>query len=129
MKIYIASRYENKDAIRELAKVLKVEKFEVVSTWHKEKYDPNIQLENLTPARMRTLSLRDLTEIESCNALLIYTYGCEQSRGGMHFENGYADANEKKIYIIGPRITIFHFLPGVEQFDTLEDFLAEVPND
>ena len=129
MKIYIASRYENKDAIRELAKTLKVAKFEVVSTWHKEKYDPAIQLEELTPARMRTLALRDLTEIESCNAMLIYTDGCDQSRGGMHFENGYAFANDKKIYIIGPRITIFHFLPGVEQFEEIGDFLAEVPND
>jgi len=129
MKIYIASRYENKLAVRELAKTLRREKFEIVSTWHKEKYDSAIQIEDLTPARMRTLALRDLTEIESCNALLIYTDGCDQSRGGMHFENGYAFANDKKIYIIGPRVTIFHFLPGVEQFEEVRDFLAEVPND
>ena len=129
MKIYIASRYENKLAVRELAKTLRREKFEIISTWHREQYNPEIEVDDLSPAKCRELALRDLTELESCNSLLIYTYGCEKSRGGMHFENGYAFANDKKIYIIGPRVTIFHFLPGVEQFDTVEDFLVEVPND
>ena len=48
------------------------------------------------------------------------------SRGGRHVEFGIAIGLSKIVIAVGPRETVFHHLPEIRHFDTVEDFLKEV---
>lgn len=108
MKIYLASRFRNYEILRVLAADLEKEGHAVVSTWHVTeapspvaKDDPSYQDHCIVAA------LRDLKEIQSCDALLLITEGCEAVPGGMWYEAGYAKGIGKAVYIKGPHINIF----------------------
>jgi len=47
------------------------------------------------------------------------------ARGGRHVEFGVALAMGKRLCVVGPRENIFHHLPRVEQFRSLDDFVAQ----
>ena len=122
-KVYVASKYENKALIAEMVRTLEMQGFRVTSTWHKEHWDATVQLHEVSDKELRETAWRDVHEIEQSNIVLVVTEGCENSRGGMHFETGYGWAEEKKIVVLGPKIHVFHHLTGVAQVDTLEEFI------
>lgn len=99
MKIYIASRFKNKEWVRSWAKDLP-ERYEVVSTWH--------NLEDSADGTRAEAAMRDLRELDLCDAVVVITHGCEAVPGGMHFEAGYAYGKGKQIYLIGPAVNIFY---------------------
>jgi len=99
VKIYIASKLGNKEFIRGLLRALP-ERYEVVSTWH-----------NLTDSQDGSrieAAMRDLREVDSCDAVLVVTEFCEAVPGGMHFEAGYGFAKGKTIFLLGPAVNIFY---------------------
>lgn len=99
MKLYIASRFRNKDFIRNTIRVLP-SRYEVVSTWH--------DLADSADGTRIEAAIRDLRELDQCDAVLVITHDCEAVPGGMHFEAGYAYAKGKQIYLLGPSVNIFY---------------------
>jgi nucleoside 2-deoxyribosyltransferase len=41
----------------------------------------------------------------------------------MHFEMGYAYAQGKPIYVVGPKVHVFCHLLDVKHFETVDDFI------
>lgn len=116
-RVYIASRFLNRDAVAALTLKLATAKrpWHCIQTWHNESElsDPS---EN---------AMRDLREIDSADIVLVLTMNCENVPGGMHFEAGYACAKEKCIIVVGPKVNIFYHLPSIVYVETLQEFLSE----
>lgn len=98
IKLYIASRFSNKKAIQTITNALP-EEIQVVSTWH--------NLEDSEDGTREEAIKRDLSELDSATAILLYTDNCEKVPGGMHFEAGYAYALGKRFLLLGPPVNIF----------------------
>ena len=98
MKLYIASRFKNKEFIKEFIETLP-EHIIVVSTWHTI---PDTQDTNVEVAVGR-----DLSELDKADSILLITKDCELTPGGLHFEAGYAYAKQKGFFILGPAVNIF----------------------
>jgi hypothetical protein len=67
-----------------------------------------------------------MAEIRSADAIVVFTGG--PSRGGRHFEFGYAVAMGLHTIIVGPREHLFHTLV-CEAYSTLDEWLATMPDD
>lgn len=122
LKIYVASRFERQTELRGYAKELRAAGHTVTSRWLLEETDevgnkPGVWQHN--PA-LRTFAQIDLEDINAADVFMVFTHE-GLSRGGMHVEFGYALAFGKRLVVIGPQATLFHFLPNVNHFDTWEE--------
>jgi len=102
MKIYIASPHDCADFVRELADVLEEDSHDVVSTWFRQDvgYVPD----------MSNKAINDMDDIRSADGIIIYNPKSHNSRGGFHTELGIALALEKRIFLLGERTNVFHWL-------------------
>lgn len=111
--------------MRDYAKMIERAGIKVTSSWLDEPYAPNMTMDQCTQAFLRYTAKVDLQDIWRSSAVLFFsedpTIGIP--RGGRHVEFGYALGLGIPIYVIGPRENIFHYLPSIECFDSLEDFL------
>lgn len=67
----------------------------------------------------------DLADIDAADVVLVFTEHPSTS-GGFHVETGYALAKGKRVVIIGERINLFHHLPQVQVYPTLEAFIKDM---
>jgi len=111
MKIYLASRFRNKEKIRVLKSELNCCGHQALCSWLDEN-PANTKEEN---------ARRDLQEIDEADALLLFTEDCELVPGGMHVEFGYALAKGKKLFLLGPPVNIFNYLSEVVILKSLND--------
>lgn len=63
----------------------------------------------------------DLADIHAADAVILMTGVEGSSRGGRHFEFGYAYHAGKRCIVCGPRESVFHHLERIEQADIIED--------
>jgi len=74
----------------------------------------------------RRFALEDVDDVEACDMLVsLQEEPRSNGRGGRHVEFGLAIGLNKWVVAIGPRETVFHHLPGVLHFETVEEFLAK----
>ncbi|GEM_PF-6660459 len=99
MKLYLAARYERRLELAHYAVLLRQQGHEVTSRW----LEDNAHLSLPEQVRM------DLEDLEAAEALVSFT---EEpgvySRGGRHVEYGYALAQAKQLFVVGPPENIFH---------------------
>jgi hypothetical protein len=119
LPVYLAADFARKDEVNALADELtaRLPWVEVTSTWHT--LPPGLEGPAgvgiggpLSPELGEKSSQQDLGDIDRCRLFCILTTG-QLTRGGRHFETGYAHANSKKVAVIGPPELVFHFLPSV----------------
>lgn len=116
MKAYVASRFINRDAVRDLTAKLANIGVECIQTWTEEHEGCTAQ----------EAAIRDVAEVGSADALILYTIECEKVPGGMHFEAGLAHGLGKPLIVIGPRVHVFCHLPGVEYYPTVDEALRGI---
>lgn len=138
-KIYIAARFHKRPQANELANFLQLKGHSITSRWvlpdqsHVLPTGLSKQAEDSERERFAKEDLFDVISSDWMISLMEEPRGT--GRGGRHVEFGIAlgvatcislgvTAWEKsmKITIIGPRETVFHHLPTVEHFNTVEDF-------
>lgn len=124
MKIYLAGGFARIKEIKEYGRLLTEDGHEVTSTWLREKSDPKSDLTDVSPRFCRDHAKLDIRDIEAADSFGLFTVDplTPTKRGGRHVEFGYALAQGKTLYLIGPYENIFHYLPGIKQFDTFEEF-------
>jgi len=134
MKVYIAGQFNSK-AQRLLDTALLVKNgIDVTSRWMYETVPHTANVTDLPDAYHAETAMADLEDIDNADALLMFVPTEKElvdtpiraaSRGGRHFEMGYAYRAGKPIYIIGPKENVFHFLPLglIRHFDSLEAFV------
>jgi nucleoside 2-deoxyribosyltransferase len=118
MKIYLASRYINKDTLRFVRNELHSMGHEVTSRW--------LDCENSDRIEQ---AIMDLEDIDRADALVLWPDNVPQPErpyGGMYVEFGYALAKNKKLFLVYPESTtsIFVELPEVSDFTNWSDFYS-----
>lgn len=103
---------------------------QVTSRWLDEKASPTSGITEHAPSYLESTAKIDIADIEISDAVILFTPSDEDldsvvvtrswARGGRHFETGYAYLLGREIIVCGPRENIFHYLPGIQQFDTWE---------
>jgi len=124
MRAYLAARFEQKKEIKALVPLLEANNIRVRAHWLDEDIPPNSQLSDLTPAYCAEQAQVDLDDIKACDLFVFFADATPKTtRGGKHFEAGYASGLGKRIVVIGQPENIFHYLPGVVHYASLGDFL------
>jgi nucleoside 2-deoxyribosyltransferase len=133
MKVYLASRYPRRKELSALVPLLKEHNISVTSRWLNETLSPNTTLHEVSPAFCLETALIDLEDIDRADTIVFFSEDplIGTPRGGRHVEFGYALAKGKRIIVLGGNENIFHFLPHIIHYSTIQDFLeAEgIPNE
>jgi len=97
MKIYIATRFRNKELAKSIANELITNGHEVTSLW----------IWGEQGSTKGEIALADLLGVEVADALLLLAKDCEGVPGGMWVEMGYALGKGKSVYYLGTKHNIF----------------------
>lgn len=116
-KIYIASLYSRRPEMEEHANKLKAAGFEVTARWV---YGGEDDLDEEAIAEL------DIDDVIDADVVLSFTlpYGTMFKGGGRHVEFGVGVGLGKDLAIVGERECVFHHLPDVEQYNTLDEFIS-----
>lgn len=126
MHVYLAAAYSRYPEMQEIAKRLRSYDIFVTSRWitgeHENKETNPIKKFD----ESRRFAMDDIIDINKSDVILWFSSNDGQSkgRGGRHVEFGYAIACGIPIFVIGHRENVFHYLDGVNHFDTIEDFIS-----
>jgi nucleoside 2-deoxyribosyltransferase len=125
MTIYIAAKYPRRDEMRHVRTKLQIAGFTVTSRWLDETTPLDSTLPESTPRSCQRTAIIDLEDVDRADTFLFFS---EDSlvgvpRGGRHVEMGFALAKGKRIIVIGDPENIFHYLPGIIHYPTLDSFL------
>lgn len=94
MRIYLASRWANREKLWPIRNRLENNGHFVTSRWLSSESDDKEEQ-----------ALMDLTDIGRADALVLFPDDLEISSGGRYFEFGYAYAKGKKCYVVYPETT------------------------
>lgn len=118
---YLASSYSRREELQEYTGVLIRKGHKVTSRWLTEEHEIR---EAYQYSDNQKFAQEDLDDVSKAGILMLFTNPLSYiGRGGHHVETGIAIALKKHIIIIGPRVNVFHFLPGIEHHETFEEFL------
>lgn len=137
MKVYLAARFRDRawlktDIIPQLQEI----GIEVTSRWINYLDNPDnehtyvaVNSEELSAAEKRTKrgewSRIDLDDIEDADLLIAFTRPSREegspTRGGRHFEAGYAYGLGLPVIAVGPSEHNFYDLPDINMFETWND--------
>jgi hypothetical protein len=133
MKVYIASMFSDKDRVLARGKELEGLGIECTSRWASETVPHNVTLKECTDDYLRETAVADVEDIIRADKivltvpepqLLVDATVASSSRGGRHFESGFAyglilaqarDGGRptRELIILGKKENVFHHLDGV----------------
>lgn len=132
LKIYLASKFHNrKDAgMKKLAQNLKDAGHEIVSSWLRQKKEPNPKIKDDEKYR-RMCAMKDKADLESSDVVVVWHRKMGAITGGAYWEMGYATAKNKPIVLVNPDSeplrmifallnSVFHVKTGKEALELLE---------
>ena len=118
MKLYLAASYLRRAEIQSRAAELRALGHTVTSTWHDRKA-PGVRDDGVTltgsPEALSALGYRDLREVAAAEVLIAFTEP-GPTRGGHHWEAGFASGLGREIWVVGERVHVFHHLHGLPLF-------------
>lgn len=123
--VYLAADFGLRNEATLLANALTATqpRIRIVSRWHSAPTVDEITAAELGPRaswddeRALDVATRNTEDIERCDSLVLLTTG-EASRGGRHFETGYAVALGKPVLVVGPLEHAFQHSPGIRHADS-----------
>lgn len=125
MRVYLASRYSRRDEMARFAQYLRRSGVIVTSRWIDERLALDPTLNDCTPEHNLRVARIDLDDIDEADVVIFHSADplVGTPRGGRHVEFGYAMGVGKRLVVIGGRENIFHFLPAVQHYATITEFL------
>lgn len=126
MNLYLAARYSRRAEVDALADRLTALGYGIVSTWHSqalEALDARIMEDDYADVARLHASV-DLANIAHADTVLLLTDAGLPTRGGRHFECGVAYARGIPLVCVGQPEHIFHRLPGVALWPSVETWLT-----
>jgi len=124
MKIYLASNYSSHPEMRKYRAFLESKGFKVTSRWINGEHEV---LEGQDHEINSKFAQDDWEDINDSNLVLWFsTNKSNRGRGGRHVEFGIALALSIEIRVIGKKENIFHWLPQVKHFKSLEDSIKDI---
>jgi nucleoside 2-deoxyribosyltransferase len=127
MRVYLAARYSRKNEISKLVPVFGTHGLSVCSRWLRETESPDCKLSDFSPEVCRNFAEVDWEDIEACDTFVFFSEDplVGTPRGGRHVELGLALGLGKRVVVIGKHENIFHFLPCVTVYESLDKFLEK----
>jgi nucleoside 2-deoxyribosyltransferase len=130
MKFYIAARFSRRPEAHMLAKKLLKLGHQITSRWVKPDSDhvaPSGLSEQAADAERTRFAIEDCEDVRACDCCIsLMEEPRNNGRGGRHVEFGFALGLQKELIIIGPRETVFHHLPKVKHFNTIDEFIENL---
>lgn len=126
MKIYLASRYSRRGELKKIASTLRSMGHVVTSRWLETEWVNRPSESSAAPPEYREkYAIIDLEDVKESECVISFTDPPNSSgRGGRHVEFGYAYGLGKKLIVVGYRENLFHHLPEVDFFETVEQMLC-----
>lgn len=117
MKFYMAAKFSRREEMEELAGHLPWVGHECNARWVYGGED------GLT---REDIAVLDLDDVRDADGIILFTHPRNEPQpgGGRFVEFGYAIALKKRLVVIGPEENIFMSTPGVEMYDTWNDFIT-----
>lgn len=111
MGIYIAASFPRREEAVALKHRLESHDFHITSGWLNGTYP---LYGNGNNQDMEKFSQMDLQDVTDAHCIVQMTDGDKQTtKGGRHTELGFALAQNKKVFLLGPREQVFHYHPYV----------------
>lgn len=130
--VYIAARFSRRPEANALANQLQEHGYRITSRWVRPEVDhvlPTGLSQQAVDSERQRFALEDMNDVHACDCMIsLMEEPRSNGRGGRHVEYGAAVALGKQLIVIGPLETVFHHLPGVVKFDTVDAFLAAIDN-
>jgi hypothetical protein len=126
MKLYLAAAFERQAEMHGYAMRLMSAGHEVTSRWN----NPHLRHRGLanqddaTNGDIIRWATDDISDLREADAVASFTG--QGGRGGRHVEFGLAIALEKRLLVIGPLEHVFHYLPFVTQYDSVDEFMESM---
>jgi hypothetical protein len=120
-QIYLSSEISRKLELRAYAEILKKAGYGISSNWV-------FQDEGEDRKEFRRYAERDVEDINCSDELVVFTSG-DTKRSGHHVETGIAIGLDINVIVVGPLLNVFHYLEGVDHFDTVEEFMKAKQNE
>jgi hypothetical protein len=119
LRIYLAAAYSRHSEMRGVRTILEAMGYFVTSRWINGEHEV---LEGQSHQMNRGFAEDDWEDLMNADVCIFFSSNGNQSRGrgGRHVEFGLALARGTPILVIGMKENVFHWLPGVEHFETLE---------
>jgi nucleoside 2-deoxyribosyltransferase len=120
-KIYLAAKFARLLELREYRRDLQAIGYTVTSRWLDE--DPEMTFDKTTPEVLMQCASKDWNDILAADIMINFTESPNsklQTTGGRHVELGLAIASGKTIFVVGHKENVFHFLVGINFFETWE---------
>jgi len=119
--IYVAAPFDGREAAA--AAQIELEGYGLVTTssWI-EKHLKGLD-EELPAWQLAQEARQDLQDIDRAHYFVLLNDQAlpQSTSGGRHFEMGYALAQKKEVFLLGPRTSVFHYLPAVNVLKSLEE--------
>ena len=114
---YVASRFKNRELVTAFSAKLLTKKppIHCIQSWSV----PGSVMDQWTEA---ACAEQDVQEILSVPRVIVLTENCELTPGGMNFETGFAYAKGKRVIVVGPRVHVFHYLPQIEWYPSIQAY-------
>jgi nucleoside 2-deoxyribosyltransferase len=129
MRLYLAARLSLAPVMNEATAFFERYGHVVTSRWHRRgTTEPQGAGRSSLLAQF---AAEDLADIDSADAVVLFTEAGKHFAGGRHVEAGYALGRGKRLIIFGPRENIFYHLPAVVQvidWEGLRKALAAAQN-
>ncbi len=122
---YLAARYSRQAEMSLVADLLRAKGSAVTSRWLEEDEPEETQfLEGPDRWYLQTAQ-NDLVDILRSDTLVFFAEDPRVGvpRGGRHFECGFAYASGKRIVVVGGKENIFHYLPDITHYSSLDEFI------
>jgi nucleoside 2-deoxyribosyltransferase len=121
-KFYLAARFSRRAEFRDYRDALQSIGHVVTSSW--------LDIPEEDPTMAVKCAKQDIADIRAADCLIAFTEP-ERSpwtRGGRHWEAGFAFAIGKRLMLVGPVENIFYSLPEWQKFASFDDVLVELKN-
>jgi excisionase family DNA binding protein len=131
MRVYLSSRFQRQQEIRQYAAQLRAKSVEVLSAWHDIESPSSDGFAGIAAGRLSWLAMLDLQQLAGSNAVIVFGEGVpffshQIDRGVRHVEAGVALAFGKRLLLVGDRENAYHCLPDIECFPAWPECLARV---
>ena len=130
MRIYLAARYSRHPEMRRYREDLKALGHTVTSRWISGDHHmaEATMFTNGDEEQARRFAQEDWDDLVEANCVISFTETPRSTngRGGRHVEFGLAVAEHKQNIIVGPRENVFHYLKGVDVYETWEACLSRL---
>jgi nucleoside 2-deoxyribosyltransferase len=126
VKFYLAASFIRFKELQTYRTILKRYGHAVTSRWLNGDHQMDVGGMGSDPDLAARFGQEDLDDVIAADILIMFVDPPREgtSRGGRHTEFGIALAKDKTIFLIGQPENVFHWLPGVHQYDSWEDFEA-----